>query len=147
MGQMFSRYDDPNYVNNTNNCEIEDTCISDIKNIIFRGTTLLHSFTIPTEVKDISKVIITYVQGVDIILEKVFDEEVNNAEIYLKANTDDTYTINFTLTQEETFLFKPTYSTDPVKIQLKILQTNGNVITSEVYRMRVEDCLNKEVIE
>lgn len=149
MGHMFDRYDDPNYKNIANNTTIEDTCISDIKDVIFRGTTSVHSFTIPLNMKDIEDVVIVYVQGVTTVLTKKKSDtkDPNPIKIIDEEEDDNKCTLTIDLTRENTLAFKPTYSVDPVKIQLTIYQlsdsenTKQNVITSDIYRMRVEDTL------
>lgn len=146
MGHMFDRYDDPNYKNITNNTTIEDTCISDIKDVIFRGTTTTHSFTIPLNKDEIEEVVIIYVQGIETKVERKMSSITELAAVTDEVEDDDKCTLVVNLTRDETLSFKPTYSIDPVKIQLTIFQNGGNVITSDIYRMRVEDTLYESAV-
>lgn len=96
------------------------------------GTTPTHTFKFPFDVSMIKELKITYRQEGKIVLEKYS----NNFHLY-----DNTAEIK--LTQEDTFLFKEGI----VDIQLRALTNTGDAIKTEVYQIRADVCLDKEVLE
>ena len=98
-----------------------------------RATTHTHTFCFPTEYEGLnSKVLLTYSQNGEIILEK------NLGDGFLENNV---FTV--TLTQEETNLFTAYKEVD---IQLRALTTNGTAVASDVYHIPCEVVLNDEVM-
>lgn len=97
-----------------------------------QGTTPTHTFSLPFETSSISKVRITYAQEDKIVLEKTEEDcKLDGATIIVK------------LSQEETLKFNENAF---VKIQAKILSTDGNVLVSNKISLSVGDVLNKEVL-
>lgn len=100
-----------------------------------RATTPKHTFTLPFSYSEyISKLLITYKQGVQIILTRS-EEEVeveNDREIIVE------------LTQEETKGFSPNI---PVLIEIRALTIGGDAIASDIMETRVENVLNDEVLK
>lgn len=99
---------------------------------MIQGTTPTHEFVLPFAAELVKEVRITYEQNGEIVLEK--------------AETDCTFvenSIKLELTQEETLLFDTKYN---VKIQLKVLTTEGKVMASQIESVRVGEILNKEVL-
>lgn len=97
-----------------------------------RGTTPTHEFELPFETNAIKKIIITYAQRDEIVLEK----KTEDCEM-------DGMIVSVTLTQEETLCFD---SSKHVKIQAKILLLNGKVLVSNKITKPISDVLNEEVM-
>lgn len=96
------------------------------------GTTPTHTFTIPSDMVGIAaKVRVVYAQ----CGEKVLTKDVS-------APTGDTVEVK--LTQEETLLFHPR---KPVEIQLRVLTTTGDAMTSDISVIEPYRCLEKSVFE
>lgn len=96
------------------------------------GTTPTHTFKIPFDASIIKDFKVIYVQDDVTILEK----RVSDCAL-------DGYSVKVTLTQEETFLFKPQ---DIVEIQLRVLTLGGEVLASIPEKVGVAKCLDKEVL-
>ena len=97
-----------------------------------RGTTPTHEFELPFETNAIKKIIITYAQRDEIVLEKKTED----------CKMDGTI-VSVTLTQEETLRLD---SSKHVKIQAKILLFNGKALVSNKITKAVSDVLNEEVM-
>lgn len=97
-----------------------------------RGTTPTHEYELPFETNAIKKIIITYAQRDEIVLEKKTED-----------CTMDGTIVSVTLTQEETLRFD---SSKHVKIQVKILLFNGKVLVSNKITKAISDVLNEEVM-
>lgn len=98
-----------------------------------RATTPTHTFCFPTEYEGlIAKVLLTYSQNGEIILEK------NLGQGYLENNV---FTV--TLKQEETNLFTAFKEVD---VQIRAVTTNGTAVASDVYHIPCERVLNDEVL-
>ena len=97
-----------------------------------RGSTPTHVFTLPFGVETIKTVEITYEQNEEVKLKKT------NIDCTLEENT-----VSVKLTQEDTFKFdeKPL-----VKIQIRVLTLDGDVIPSEIMYATVKECLSDEVL-
>lgn len=98
-----------------------------------RGTTPLHTFTIPFDTSLLDCVKVVYAQDDKVILEK------KNEGCVLDGNT-----VKVTLTQEDTFLFDCRKRI--VQIQVRVLTLNNEALASEVLRVPVEKCLDNEVL-
>ncbi len=97
------------------------------------GGTPRHTFTIPFDMDLIKNLKITYTQHKKVILEKYLSDcEIEGDSVW------------YFLTQEETFLFD---SDAMVEIQARVLTTDGNVIPSDIYTIRANRCLDREVLE
>ena len=92
----------------------------------------MFTFTLPSDVTDVTKVKITFRQGGRLILEKYLPDCTHTGNV-LKVN----------LTQEDTFLF--THSAR-VEVQLRVQVPGGSVRTSDVYTFEVAECLDTEVL-
>ena len=97
-----------------------------------RGSTPTHFFTLPFDVEMVKTVEITYKQNEELKLQKT------NTDCALEGNT-----VSVKLTQEDTFKFdeKPL-----VKIQIRVLTLDGDVIPSEIMYATVKECLSDEVL-
>lgn len=97
-----------------------------------RGTTPTHEFELPFETNAIKKIIITYAQRDEIVLEKRTEACEMNGNV-----------VSVRLTQEDTLRFD---SSKQVKIQIKALLFDGNVPVSDELIKPVADVLNEEVM-
>lgn len=99
---------------------------------MIRGTTPTHVFGLPFDVSVIDKLIISYAQeGEEVLILRKEDCE-------LEGNT-----ISVTLSQENTFLFK---DGKRVEIQIRILTTGDQIVTSDIKSVPVDRVLNSEVL-
>lgn len=94
------------------------------------GTTPTHTFTIPVGIANVvEKVRVVYAQCDKIILTKDVTNLTGN-DVIVK------------LTQEETLKF---HHRKPVRIQLRVLTTDGDSLTSNVIERSPYECLESEV--
>lgn len=96
------------------------------------GTTPTHTFVLPFEASDFKKIQIVYSQNDQIILEKTVDDCKLNGNV-----------VSVKLTQEETFKFDKQYS---VKIQMRVVTPEGDVLSSDVLSVCCDECLSSEVL-
>lgn len=157
MTEMFWKFDNlpENYIPDNHSRYIcgENKCYA----TIVRGTTPRHSFCLPYDLVqavgedsgDIVSLVVTYKQGLNIVLEKTekyiqyIDDKVDENGNELDDNECIIY---FTLTQEETNLFKPTNPNNLVEVQIKIMLSGEDVLVTPLYFMQVLDSLHNEVI-
>ena len=96
------------------------------------GTTPIHLFNLPFDTAMVDKVKITYLQ--------------NDKEVLTKSKADcklEGKTISVTLTQEDTFRFKPK---EEVEIQIRVLTLGGEALGSIPIKVGVSKCLDDEVL-
>ena len=95
------------------------------------GTTPTHTFTIPADIANqAAKVRIVYSQCDKVVLTKdVTQLTSNNAVVKL--------------TQEETLKF---HDKKPVDIQLRVLTTGGDALTSDIITRKPYECLESGVL-
>lgn len=97
-----------------------------------RGTTPTHTFEIPMEKAMIKSATVIYKQDDEIILRKTIDDcRIEDGKIVIH------------LTQEETLSFRCDKS---VYIQVAILTPGGDALRSDIMRVTVDQCLDREVI-
>ena len=103
-------------------------------NILQRGTTPVHSFTLPEELKDVdfAALYITYKQGGKTVLEK----DINAISV-----KDGVASVR--LTQEETLLFSDRRK---CYIQVRLRTAAGDALVSNVVDIPVYDVLKEGVI-
>ena len=100
---------------------------------MIRGTTPTHTFTLPFDVSNISKLKIIYAQ--------------NDSQIFCKGIEDcklNGNTVSVSLTQSETLKFD---HKKMVQIQLRVLSGGGDSLVSNVFNTSVGECLDNEVLE
>lgn len=97
-----------------------------------RATTPTHSFDLGTSATYLDKILITYVQRGQIVLEK------HKEDLSISDKV-----VSFTLTQEEANLFK---SGNSVNIQVRMKTSQGKVFASDIITMSVDNVLNDEVL-
>ena len=96
-----------------------------------RGTTPIHTFTLPFDVDVVSDARIIYTQDGSIVLKK----EVSDCSI--EGNT-----VSLKLTREDTWKFD---CRKLVTIQLEVWTPGGDVLVSDEIIKRVEECFDDEV--
>lgn len=99
---------------------------------MIRATTPTHRLELHTDVNYIDKILITYKQNGNVVLEKT-EEDVDKGDEWVKVN----------LTQEETKLFADYM---PAEVQVRIKTNEGKVIASKVIKVTVGEVLNDEVM-
>jgi hypothetical protein len=97
-----------------------------------RGTTPTNTYTLPFPTELVEKVRIIFSQRDGLKIKKT------EKDVEMEGNT-----VKIRLTQEETFLLKPTM---PVKHQIRVRTTGGDVFKSKVYTFTVDECLDSEVL-
>ena len=97
---------------------------------MYRITTPTHTFNLPFDTENISKLIITYAQYGKTILEKTQDDVIMLGK-----------KIILVLTQEETELF----AANKAKVQIR-LKIGERVMASNILTIDVREVLNKEVL-
>ena len=125
--------------------------------MITRGTTPYHSFVLPLKTEDISEVYITYLQNMEVILDKTIsdvtiidiDDEYENAS--MNEPLEDfvpSCELTIHLTQEDTlkFHFYPAAEKNIAVIQIRVLTTEGEAYASEPIHERIFGILKDGVI-
>ena len=97
---------------------------------MIRGTTPLHTFTIPFDTGLIDRVRVIYSQNGQPVLKK------DNCTL-------DGNLIKVKLTQEDTLSFTASY---PVDIQVRVVLHDGEALVSSINKVSVEKCLENEVL-
>lgn len=103
-------------------------------NILQRGTTPVHSFTLPDELKDVdfAALYITYKQDGKTVIEK------DRSSISIEDGV-----ASVRLTQEETLLFSDCWK---CHIQVRLRTSAGDALVSNVANIPVYDVLKEGVI-
>ena len=98
---------------------------------MYRASTPTHYFNIPFPAEDIRAIKLTYAQNGSKILSKTMDDLTQEDGFW-----------KITLTQEETNKFIDAWAS----AQLRVLLQDGRSIPSDVFRIRVWDVLDDEVM-
>ena len=111
---------------------------------MIRATTPKHSFIFTVDPSEFDKILITYKQGGNIVLEKTeadltFEEQEN------PCSGETEYVAWYRLSQEETKLFSPTGGTN-CQVQVRVLTNEGEALASDKKTISVQDVLNDEVL-
>lgn len=96
-----------------------------------RGTTLQKRYDTDIDLTSASRIIVTFTQDAQIILEKELD-----------SMTVDTNGVTVSLTPEETFKFSTRY---PIKMQMYVIM-NDLRLASNIMITSVEELLRREII-
>lgn len=139
---------------------------------MIRATTPKHTFIFETDPDAFSRILITYAQGNDIIMEKEkddltieavevpichccedfsgFSDEENGSSDSgssdpIEEETRTEWHAYFRLTQEETKKFKATPGAQ-VRVQVRVLTYAGEALASDKKIITVQDVLNDEVL-
>lgn len=95
------------------------------------GTTPTHTFTLPADIAAITaKARVVYTQCNHVVLTKE-TTQLTGSDVIIK------------LTQEDTLKFR---NRRPVGIQVRVLTTGGDALTSDVFTRSCCDCLEKAVL-
>ena len=102
--------------------------------ILYRGTTPTHSFTLPEELKEVelSALYITYRQGGNTVLEKALSDVTVEAGV-----------VTVQLTQEDTLAFQ---NKGAVQIQIRLRTAAGDALASDIIKVDVGRVLKDGVI-
>lgn len=100
---------------------------------MIKGTTPLHTFSLPFGTEMIKTVQITYAQKGEVILTKSNDD----CSFEGKA-------VSVKLTQEDTFKFAEGVC---VEVQIRVLTEQNDVLASRVMRVHCDECLAKDVLQ
>ena len=115
----------------------EECCHCQKEPTIIKGSTNVHSFTLPYTSIDIESVLVSYKQDGEIILRKYF--EYSNDELSLEDTEDNFVIISYKISENESYLFKDDSYVD---VQLKLVlspssESESEVVTSEIYKCKV----------
>ena len=99
---------------------------------MIRGTTPTHMFMLPFEVALVKEIRILYAQKEKVLFTK------ETADCVMEGNM-----VSVTLTQEDTFKFD---CKNHIQIQLRVLTTDGQVLSTPIKYVDVGTCLDSEVI-
>ena len=109
---------------------------------MYRATTPKHTFCFDVNAEDtFNTILITYVQDGEIVFEKGKSDLT-----FLEGEVVDGKTVfaaYLRLTQEETKLFN---NRSPVKVQVRAVSINGEVVASKIMSVPINDVLNDEVL-
>lgn len=100
---------------------------------MIRGSTPTLKFELPLEIdNNVTKLRLTFKQNGEIVFEKTEKDIVINEQFFTVR-----------LTQEETLMFD---SSCPIRMQVKIRTTDGNVVPSDVVLIECKDVLSEEIL-
>jgi hypothetical protein len=105
---------------------------------VIRGSTPTHFFDSPVSVDNIADYRVSYEQnGEEVVCKKLGDD---GCTVFTAESGS---TISVTLTQEETFVFK---CGNHLYSQVRMLLSDGSVITSDTFALSVTKSINEEVM-
>ena len=107
---------------------------------MIRATTPLQEFTFETNPADFARILITYKQDENIVLEKTQADL--SFSSYIGEDGIIVYVAAFRMTQQEANMFAP----EPVRVQVRVLTTDGEALASDITSMRVTDVLDDELL-
>ena len=111
---------------------------------MFRATTPKQVFIFNINPALFSKILITYAQGDDIILEKTQDD-LQFEERFNESCNRTEYRAWFRMTQEEANEFNAR-STKKVYVQVRALTDDDEALASKIHQVYVNDVLDDEVL-
>lgn len=109
-----------------------NNCMSTI-----RATTPFHKFIFPVDPRTFHNILITYKQLGKIVL------ELHQEDLIFAPDTDDVNSAYHLMTQEETNLF---IAGHPVKVQVRVIDSNGLAFASKIMPLEIKPVLNSEVL-
>ena len=107
---------------------------------MIRATTPLQEFTFESNPADFARILITYKQDEVIVMEKTQNDL--SFSSYIGEDGIIVYVAAFRMTQQEANLFQP----EPVRVQVRVLTSDGEALASDITTMRVTDVLDDEVL-
>lgn len=111
---------------------------------MIRATTPKHSFIFAEDPAQFEKILITYKQGGNIVLEKTQDD-LTFEEQENPCSGETEHVAWYRLSQEETKLFSPTGG-GTCQVQVRVLTPGGEALASDKKNISVQDVLNDEVL-
>jgi hypothetical protein len=100
--------------------------------VMIKGTTPTHTFNVPLSAENIKKVKITYEQdGTKVLTKRENDCDIEDCKVTVR------------LTQEETLKFN---HEKLVSIQIRLLSTADDALTSYPFLINATECLDNEVL-
>ena len=105
---------------------------------MIRATTPYHEFVFSENPSEYTKILITYTQEDTIVLEK----QKSDLTITENPDVEGQYIASFRMTQAEANLF----DVGAVRVQVRILKSNGDAMASEIVTLKIEEVLNDEVL-
>ena len=120
---------------------------------MIRATTPKHIFAFENDPSEFSRILVTYSQNGQIVLEKTQDDMTFGVETDEKTG-DEIYVAWYRLSQEETLRFKSEQPTcgvhgkkqTKVSVQVRVLTAGGEALASQPFEVSVEDVQNDEVL-
>ena len=105
---------------------------------MIRATTPYHEFVFSEDPSEYTKILITYTQEDSIILEK------QKSDLTITENPEvaGQYIASFRMTQAEANEF----AIGAVRVQVRILKSNGDAMASEISILKIEEVLDDEVL-
>lgn len=110
---------------------------------MIRATTPKHTFIFEDDPTAYERILITYVQGDEIVMEKEKDD-LTFETVETECLTTE-YHASLRLTQDETKKFQAS-SGKPVRVQVRVLTSSGEALASDKKTIGVQDVLNDEVL-
>lgn len=104
---------------------------------MFRGTTPTHTFTLPEQASSYAEIHITYKQCGAKVIKHAQDGVIPTG---MSFNGKD---VIIRLEQEETKIFN---AGDFVSVQVRVLTAGGDSFASQIFKCRIDDVLNDEVL-
>ena len=105
-------------------------------NSIFRGTTPLLRFQYPYKYEEITKLTVTFSQdGIVLFKIRMGDDEIDTIE---------DFGVSILLTQEETNLFKHTFS---MQAQVKLMTIDGDVWAGDIQNYQIHRILDTDLFD
>lgn len=111
---------------------------------MIRATTPKHFFIFQIDPTGFRRILVTYTQGDKIILEKEKDD-LRFEQVVNPCTQETEWKGWYQLTQQETKLFEAN-SGKPVRVQVRVLTSDGDALASEKKTVSVVDVLNDEVL-
>lgn len=107
---------------------------------MIRATTPLQEFTFESNPADFARILITYKQDEVIVMEKTQSDL--SFSSYIGEDGIIVYVAAFRMTQKEANMFQP----EPVRVQVRVLTSDGEALASDITTMKVTDVLDDEVL-
>lgn len=104
---------------------------------MYRVTTPTHTFTLPEQAETYAEIHITYKQGGAKVIKHAQDGVIPPGMSF------DDKDVIIRLEQDETKLFK---AGDFVSVQVRVLTAGGDAFASQIFKCKIDDVLNDEVL-
>lgn len=111
---------------------------------MIRATTPKQSFIFKQDPELFVKILITYAQGAEIVLEKTKDDLTFEHKVD-ETSGEESWCAWFRMTQEEANLFQA-LSTKKVYVQVRALTSDNEALASAMKLIFIHDVLNDEVL-